>query len=124
MEESSSSLSQPPLGSGVRTLMTYFYRRNSRKGLFPHRVRKNEENYFFRRLREAIIPRNAMLDIMLSTLRNEPTDKMLPKDPIDPMEKAEPREPIDINELVDHKLSTELVEPMLLMEFLFAMPSA
>ena len=104
--------------------MTYFYRRNSRKGLFPHRVRKNEENYFFRRLREAIIPRNAMLDIMLSTLRNEPTDKMLPKDPIDPMEKAEPREPIDINELVDHKLSTELVEPMLLMEFLFAMPSA
>ena len=104
--------------------MTYFYRRNSRKGLFPHRVRKNEENYFFRRLREAINPRNAMLDIMLSTLRNEPTDKMLPKDPIDPIEKAEPREPIDIKELVDHKLSTELVEPMLLMEFLFAMPSA
>lgn len=60
-----------------------------------------------------------MLDMMLSTLRNEPTDKMLPKDPIDPIEKAEPREPIDINELVDHKLSTELVEPMLLMELVF-----
>jgi hypothetical protein len=87
-------------------------------------VRKNEENYFFRRFREAINPRNAMLDMMLSTLRNEPTDKMLPKDPIDPIEKAEPREPIDINELVDHKLSTELVEPMLLMELLFAMTSA
>ena len=87
-------------------------------------MRKNEENYFFRRFREAIKPRNAMLDIMLSTLRNEPTDKMLPKDPIDPIEKAEPRDPIDINELVDHKLRTELVEPMLLMEFLFAMTSA
>ena len=87
-------------------------------------MRKNEENYVFRRFREAINPRNAMLDMMLSTLRNEPTDKMLPKDPIDPIEKAEPLEPIDINELVDHKLSTELVEPMLLMELLFAMTSA
>ena len=65
-----------------------------------------------------------MLVIMLSTLRNEPTDKMLPKEPIDPIENADPREPIDINELVDHKLKTEFLEPMLLMEFSFCMTSA
>lgn len=65
-----------------------------------------------------------MLDIMLSTLRKEPTEKMLPNDPMDPIEKAEPREPIDINELVDHKLRTELVEPMLLMELSFCIVSA
>lgn len=62
--------------------------------------------------------------MMLNTLRKEPTDKMLPNEPIDPMEKAEPREPIDINELVDHKLRTELVEPMLLMELSFCIASA
>jgi hypothetical protein len=56
--------------------------------------------------------------MMLKTLRNEPTEKMLPKDPIDPIEKADPREPIDINELVDHRLKTEFLEPMLLMELL------
>ena len=65
-----------------------------------------------------------MLDMMLSTLRNEPTDKMLPKDPIDPIEKAEPLEPIDIYELVDHKLRTELVEPMHLMVLSFCIVSA
>jgi hypothetical protein len=65
-----------------------------------------------------------MLDIMLSTLKNEPTDKMLPNDPMDPIENADPLEPMDINELVDHKLNTEFLEPMLLMEFSFCMTSA
>jgi hypothetical protein len=69
-------------------------------------------------------PRKAMLDMMLSTLKNEPTDKMLPKDPIEPIEKADPREPIDMNEFVDHKLRTEFLEPILLMEFSFCMVSA
>lgn len=65
-----------------------------------------------------------MLDMMLSTLRNEPTDKMLPKEPIEPIEKADPFDPIDMNELVDHRLKTEFLEPMLLMEFSFCMSSA
>jgi len=65
-----------------------------------------------------------MLDMMLNTLRNEPTDKMLPKEPIDPIENAEPLDPIDINELVDHKLSTEFFEPILLIEFSFSITSA
>jgi len=66
-------------------------------------------------------PRKAILDMMLKTLRNEPTEKMLPKDPIEPIEKADPLDPIDINELVDHRLKTEFLEPMLLMEFSFCM---
>lgn len=61
---------------------------------------------------------------MLRTLRNEPTDKMLPKDPIEPIENAEPLDPIDINELVDHRLRTEFLEPILLIEFSFSMTSA
>ncbi|BAU99776.1 Uncharacterized protein AUMI_112340 [Aurantimicrobium minutum] len=72
---------------------------------------------------EAIKPRNARLDIMLSTLRNEPIERMLPKDPIEPIEKAEPREPMDINEFVDHKLSTEFFDPTLMTEFSFSMAS-
>ena len=79
---------------------------------------------YFRRFLEAISPRNAMLDMMLNTLRNEPTDRMLPKEPMDPIEKAEPLDPIDINELVDHKLKTEFLEPMLLIEFSFSMTPA
>lgn len=62
--------------------------------------------------------------MMLSTLRNEPTDKILPNDPMDPIENAEPLEPIDINELVDHRLKTEFLEPMLLIELSFSMTSA
>lgn len=54
--------------------------------------------------------------MMLNTLRNEPIDKMLPKDPIEPIENADPRDPIDINELVDHRLNTEFLEPTLMME--------
>jgi hypothetical protein len=65
-----------------------------------------------------------MLDMMLNTLRNEPTDRMLPKELMDPIEKAEPLDPIDINELVDHKLKTEFLEPMLLIEFSFSMTPA
>jgi hypothetical protein len=65
-----------------------------------------------------------MLDMMLRMLRNEPTDKMLPKEPIEPIENAEPLEPIDMNELVDHRLNTEFLEPMLLMELSFCMTSA
>lgn len=79
---------------------------------------------YFRRFLEAMSPKKAMLDMMLKTLRNEPTDKMLPKEPMDPIEKAEPLDPIDINELVDHKLKTEFLEPMLLIEFSFSMTSA
>jgi hypothetical protein len=69
-------------------------------------------------------PRKAMLDMMLSTLKNEPNDKMLPKDPIEPIEKADPFDPIDMKEFVDHRLRTEFFEPMLLMEFSFCMASA
>ena len=86
--------------------------------------RKTLGSCYFRRFLEAINPRNAMLDIMVSTLRKEPTDKMLPNEPIEPIENAEPLEPIDINELVDHKLKTEFLEPMLLIEFSFSMTSA
>ena len=64
-----------------------------------------------------------MLDILLSTLKNEPMERMLPKDPTEPTEKAEPREPIGINEFVDHKLSTEFFEPTLMTELSFFMSS-
>lgn len=103
--------------------MTYFYRTNERNGaICPHKE-LNLAGYFPGRFFDAIKPRKAKLDMMLRTLRKEPTDKMLPKDPIDPIEKAEPREPIDINEFVDHKLNTEFFEPMLLMEFSLAILS-
>jgi hypothetical protein len=67
---------------------------------------------------EFISPRKAILDMMLSTLKNEPTERMLPKEPIDPIENAEPLEPMLIKELCDHRLNTELVEPLLKMELL------
>jgi hypothetical protein len=67
---------------------------------------------------EFMSPRKARLDMMLSTLKKEPTERMLPKDPMEPMEKAEPLEPMLIKELCDHKLNTELVEPLLKMELL------
>lgn len=73
---------------------------------------------------EAIKPKNATLDIMLSTLRNDPTENTLPNEPIDPIENAEPLEPMDINELVDQRLSTEFLEPMLLIEFSLSISSA
>ena len=76
------------------------------------------------RFLDAIRPRNARLDIMLSTLRNEPIERMLPKDPMDPIEKADPREPMDINEFVDHKLNTEFFEPTLITEFSFSIVPA
>ena len=67
----------------------------------------------FLRLREFNIPRKAKEDMMLSTLTNDPTQRMLPKDPMDPIENADPLEPMDIKELWLHKLKTEFVEPTL-----------
>ena len=61
---------------------------------------------------------------MLSTLRNDPMEKTLPKEPIEPTEKAEPLEPIDINELDDHRLNTEFLEPILFIEFSFSINPA
>lgn len=105
--------------------MSYFYRnRHPERGYSPQVGQKSLVVTYFRRFLEAISPKKAMLDIMLSTLRNEPTDKMLPNEPMEPIEKAEPLDPIDINELVDHKLKTEFLEPMLLIEFSFSMTSA
>ncbi len=51
--------------------------------------------------------------MMLTTLKNEPIEKMLPKEPIEPTEKADPLDPIDKIEFSDHRLNTEFVEPML-----------
>lgn len=68
---------------------------------------------------EAITPQKAKLDIMLSTLRNEPIEKILPKEPMEPTEKAEPLEPIDKIEFSDHTLNTEFVEPILNIDPLF-----
>ena len=105
--------------------MTYFYRnKHPPRGESLHVKGKTFAKNYFRRFLEAISPRNAMLDMMLRTLRNDPTDKMLPNDPIDPIENAEPLEPIDINELVDHRLKTEFLEPMLLIELSFSIASA
>jgi hypothetical protein len=101
--------------------MTYFYRNATQHGDYlPRCSKKLLPRNYLRRFLEAIKPRNARLDIMLSTLRKEPTERMLPKEPMEPMEKAEPREPIDMNELVDHRLKTEFFEPTLMTEFSFS----
>jgi len=49
----------------------------------------------------------------LATLRNDPTDSRLPKEPTDPTEKADPWDPIDMTESREATLSNEFDEPML-----------
>ena len=66
---------------------------------------------------DAIIAKNAKLDMMLNTLKKDPIEKMLPKEPIEPIENADPLEPMDRKELVDHKDNTEFFEPILKIEF-------
>jgi hypothetical protein len=68
---------------------------------------------------EAITPKKAKLDMMLTALKNEPIEKMLPKDPIDPTEKADPLDPIERIEFSDHRLNTEFFDPTLRIEFVF-----
>jgi hypothetical protein len=65
---------------------------------------------------EAITPKKARLDMMLTTLKNEPMEKMLPKEPMEPTEKAEPLEPIERIEFSDHRLNTEFFDPTLRIE--------
>ncbi len=59
-------------------------------------------------------------DSKLNALRNEPTDRTLPKDPTEPMENDEPIEPIDMNDPLEQTLKVESVEPMLHLELRLA----
>jgi hypothetical protein len=52
-------------------------------------------------------------DMMLTALRNEPIDRMLPNDPTDAIEKIDPTDPIDMNEFLQPIHKNEFVEAML-----------
>ena len=54
--------------------------------------------------------------MMLTALRNEPIDKMLPNEPIEPIEKIDPTEPIDMNEFLQPMHKNEFVEAILHLE--------
>jgi len=65
------------------------------------------------RRRQAITPNTDKPDMMLTALRNEPIDRILPNEPIEPIEKIDPTEPIDMNEFLQPIHKNELVEAML-----------
>ena len=48
-----------------------------------------------------MIARNDRLESTPKTLKNEPIEKMLPKEPIEPIEKADPIDPMDMKDLWD-----------------------
>jgi hypothetical protein len=68
-----------------------------------------------------MIPTMVSADMMPSTLRNEPIEKIEPNDPIDPMENAEPRDPIERTEFFDQRLSTEFSDLYDITDRLFMM---
>jgi hypothetical protein len=68
-----------------------------------------------------MMPRNATLDIMLTALTKEATERTLPNEPMEATDSAEPLEPMERTEFSDHRLSTEFFEPILRIEFSFCM---
>jgi hypothetical protein len=67
------------------------------------------------------MPRNVTLDIMLTALTKEATERTLPNEPIEATDRADPLEPMERTEFSDHRLSTEFFEPILRIEFSFCM---
>ena len=68
-----------------------------------------------------MMPRNATLDMMLTALTNDATERMLPNEPMDATDSADPLEPMERTEFSDHRLSTEFLEPILKIELSFFM---